>query len=127
MSELDSHVVAATLPTERLPVYDAHHRAKHELLRRYMDVWMAKLGFSYGRVALVDGFATSDLLDVLGWDDCQPEAPVPIEDVVPVLQRYADGFRDLAGDTDDPGQRERAELMVMLITTMVTLIYDDAS
>lgn len=69
----------------------------------------------------------SDVLDVLGWDDRQPETPVPVEDVVPVLQRYADGFRDLAGDTDDPGQRERAELMVMLITAMVTLVYDEAS
>ncbi len=59
MSELDSKIVAAKLPSEKLPVYDAHHRAKHELLRRYMDVWMAKLGFSYGKVALVDGFASA--------------------------------------------------------------------
>ena len=59
MSELDSQVAAVHLPPEKLPVYHAHHRAKHELLRRYMDVWMPKLGFSYGQVALVDGFASA--------------------------------------------------------------------
>ena len=59
MSELDSQVAAVQLPPEKLPVYHAHHRAKHELLRRYMDVWMPKLGFSYGQVALVDGFASA--------------------------------------------------------------------
>ena len=46
MSELDSQVAAVQLPSEKLPVYHAHHRAKHELLRRYMDVWMPKLGFT---------------------------------------------------------------------------------
>jgi three-Cys-motif partner protein len=59
MSELDSQIAATKLPSEKLPVYHAHHRAKHELLRRYMDVWMSKLGFSYGQVALVDGFASA--------------------------------------------------------------------
>lgn len=59
MSELDSSLIAARLPPEKLPVYHPHHRAKHELLRRYMDVWLPKLGFSYGQVALVDGFASA--------------------------------------------------------------------
>lgn len=59
MSELDSGLEAARLSPDKLPAYSAHHRAKHELLRRYMDVWMAKLGFSYDRVALVDGFASA--------------------------------------------------------------------
>lgn len=59
MSELDPGLVAAQLPPEKLPVYHAHHRAKHELLRRYMDVWMPKLGFTYGQIALVDGFASA--------------------------------------------------------------------
>ena len=59
MSELDSGLVAARLPPEKLPLYHPHHRAKHELLRRYMDVWLPKLGFSYGQVALVDGFASA--------------------------------------------------------------------
>lgn len=59
MSELDSGVTAARLPPEKLPLYHPHHRAKHELLRRYMDVWLPKLGFSYGQVALVDGFAST--------------------------------------------------------------------
>jgi three-Cys-motif partner protein len=59
MSELDSGLVAARLPSEKLPPYHPHHRAKHELLRRYMDVWLPKLGFSYGQVALVDGFASA--------------------------------------------------------------------
>ena len=59
MSKLDSQVAAGQLPPEKLPVYHAHHRAKHELLRRYMDVWMPKLGFSYSQVALVDGFAST--------------------------------------------------------------------
>jgi three-Cys-motif partner protein len=59
MSELDSGLVAAQLPPEKLPVYHAHHGAKHELLRRYMDVWMPKLGFTHGQIALVDGFASA--------------------------------------------------------------------
>jgi three-Cys-motif partner protein len=59
MSELDSQVAAVQLPPEKLPAYHAHHRAKHELLRRYMDVWMPKLEFSYSQVALVDGFASA--------------------------------------------------------------------
>jgi three-Cys-motif partner protein len=50
---------ARQLSTEKLPPYSAHHRAKHELLRRYMDVWMPKLGFTYDQVALVDGFAST--------------------------------------------------------------------
>jgi three-Cys-motif partner protein len=59
MPELDSGLVAARLPPEKLPLYHPHHRAKHELLRRYMDVWLPKLGFTYNQVALVDGFASA--------------------------------------------------------------------
>lgn len=59
MSELDAGLEAARLPADKLPVYSAHHRAKHELLRRYMDVWLPKLGFTYERIALVDGFASA--------------------------------------------------------------------
>ena len=59
VSQLDSNLAPVRLPREKLPVYHAHHRAKHELLRRYMDVWLPKLGFSYGQVALVDGFASA--------------------------------------------------------------------
>jgi three-Cys-motif partner protein len=59
MSELDSRPPAARLPLEELPIYEPHHRAKHELLRRYADVWLSKLGFTYDRVALVDGFASA--------------------------------------------------------------------
>ena len=59
MSALDSGLEAARLPADKLPLYSAHHRAKHELLRRYMDVWMPKLGFTYDQVALVDGFASA--------------------------------------------------------------------
>ena len=54
MSALDSGLEPARLPADKLPAYSAHHRAKHELLRRYMDVWMPKLGFTYDQVALVD-------------------------------------------------------------------------
>lgn len=59
MSELDSGLEPVRLPRDKLPLYSAHHRAKHELLRRYMDVWMPKLGFTYDQVALVDGFASA--------------------------------------------------------------------
>jgi three-Cys-motif partner protein len=59
MSELSSHIAPKRLPPEKLPEYQAHHRAKHELLRRYMDVWFPKLGFSYPQVALIDGFAST--------------------------------------------------------------------
>lgn len=59
MSELDSGLTATRLPPDKLPPYAAHHRAKHELLRRYMDVWMPKLGFTYNQVALIDGFASA--------------------------------------------------------------------
>jgi three-Cys-motif partner protein len=59
MSELDSGLDAARLSPERLAPYHAHHRAKHELLRRYMDVWLPKLGFTHDHVALVDGFASA--------------------------------------------------------------------
>lgn len=58
MSELEPGLTAAALPSSKLPPYHPHHRAKHELLRRYMDVWMPKLGFTYNQVALVDGFAS---------------------------------------------------------------------
>jgi three-Cys-motif partner protein len=59
MSELDSQIGGMMLASEKLPAYQAHHRAKHELLRRYMDVWLPKLGYSYDRVALIDGFASA--------------------------------------------------------------------
>src|SRR6266851_2918695 len=59
MAELDSGLDAAQLPSEKLPHYHPHHRAKHELLRRYMDVWMPKLGFTSDQVTLVDGFASA--------------------------------------------------------------------
>jgi|HubBroStandDraft_2_1064218.scaffolds.fasta_scaffold00666_2 three-Cys-motif partner protein len=59
MSELASQLAPKRLLPEKRPIYDPHHRAKHELLRRYMDVWLPKLGFSYGQVALVDGFASA--------------------------------------------------------------------
>ena len=59
MSELDSGLEPARQPPDKLPIYSAHHRAKHELLRRYMDVWLPKLGFTYDQVALVDGFASA--------------------------------------------------------------------
>jgi three-Cys-motif partner protein len=59
MSELDSGLEAALLPPVKLPPYQPHHRAKHELLRRYMDVRTSKLGFSYNQVALVDGFSSA--------------------------------------------------------------------
>jgi three-Cys-motif partner protein len=59
MSELNSHLAPVRLPPEKLPEYEPHHRAKHELLRRYMDVWLPKLGFTYSQVALVDGFASA--------------------------------------------------------------------
>jgi three-Cys-motif partner protein len=57
MSELNSSLASALLPSEELPPYQPHHRAKHELLRRYMDVWLPKLGFTHDQVAVVDGFA----------------------------------------------------------------------
>jgi three-Cys-motif partner protein len=59
MCELDSGLDAALLPSEKLPQYHPHHRAKHELLRRYMDVWLPKLGFTHEQVALLDGFASA--------------------------------------------------------------------
>ena len=59
MSNLDSGLAEQRLSSALLPPYAAHHRAKHELLRRYMDVWMPKLGFTYDQVALVDGFASA--------------------------------------------------------------------
>lgn len=59
MSELDSGLEGERLPADKLPAYHAHHRAKHELLRRYMDVWQSKLGFTYEQIALVDGFASA--------------------------------------------------------------------
>jgi three-Cys-motif partner protein len=59
MSELDSGLEAALLPPDKLPPYKPHHRAKHELLRRYMEVWTSKLGFTYNQVALVDGFSST--------------------------------------------------------------------
>lgn len=37
-SALDSGLDAAPVSLEKVPSYDAHHRAKHALLRRYMDV-----------------------------------------------------------------------------------------
>src|SRR5437764_1110049 len=59
MSVLDSGLTAALLPLDKLPPYSPHHRAKHELLRRHMDVWMSKRGFTYDHVALIDGFASA--------------------------------------------------------------------
>jgi hypothetical protein len=59
MSELDSGLGVARLPPEKLALYHAYHRAKQELLRRYMDLWLPKPGFTYDHVALVDGFASA--------------------------------------------------------------------
>jgi len=59
MSELDSGVTPALLPESELPAYPAHSRAKHQLLRKYMDVWLPKLGISYPQVVLIDGFASA--------------------------------------------------------------------
>jgi three-Cys-motif partner protein len=59
MTELDANLEATPLSADKLPAYSAHHRAKHELLRRYMDVWLPKLGFSYDQIALVDGFGST--------------------------------------------------------------------
>jgi hypothetical protein len=80
----------------------------------------------YVREGWVNLDLAHDLLDVLGWNDCEPETPVPVEGVVPVLERYADGFRDIVDETGDPGERERAKAMVVLIAAMVSLVADDA-
>lgn len=59
MSVLSSNLTGELLPAEKLPPYAPHHKAKHQLLREYMPVWVSKLGFTYGQVALIDGFASA--------------------------------------------------------------------
>ena len=49
MTPLSSGLTAVPLAPERLPVYHAHHRAKHSLLREYMHVWLPKLGYDIRR------------------------------------------------------------------------------
>lgn len=59
-TELASGTLKAVRLTEdKLPEYKPHHKAKHELLVRYMPVWLSKLGFTYDQVVLIDGFASA--------------------------------------------------------------------
>lgn len=66
-----------------------------------------------------------DLLDVLGWEDREPEVDVPVEPVRAVLRKHLAKERELA-DTHDEDQRERAEVMVQAIEHMLREL-DDAS
>lgn len=48
----------SAVPSDRLPPYDEHHKAKHRLVAEYMKVWFAKLAQTYPQVAVIDGFAS---------------------------------------------------------------------
>ena len=45
------------LPKDTIWSIDAHTRAKHEILRRYLQAWFPILGTYHGRVIYVDGFS----------------------------------------------------------------------
>ncbi len=45
------------LPKETIWSIDAHTRAKHEILKRYLQAWFPILGTYHGRVIYVDGFS----------------------------------------------------------------------
>jgi three-Cys-motif partner protein len=59
MTELSSRLEGAKLPPGRLPAYAPHHKAKHGLLRHYMNAWFPKLGYSYPQTVVVDAFASA--------------------------------------------------------------------
>lgn len=56
---LSSGLNGERLDAEKLPAFKAHHEAKHKLLREYVKVWLPKLGYSYNKVAIIDGFASA--------------------------------------------------------------------
>src|SRR2546425_7543157 len=45
------------LPKDTIWSIDAHTRAKHEILRRYLQAWFPILATHHGRVIYVDGFS----------------------------------------------------------------------
>ncbi len=59
MTALSSQLPGELLQPDELPEYHAHHAAKHGLLRNYANAWLPKLGYSYPKVAIVDGFASA--------------------------------------------------------------------
>ena len=59
MSELSSGLTPVLLPAEKLPTYAPHHAAKHKLVREYSNVWLPKLGFTYVKTVIVDGYASA--------------------------------------------------------------------
>lgn len=58
-SRLSSGLTGRELNAGDLPPFKAHHGAKHKLLREYVKVWLPKLGYSYPKVAIIDGFASA--------------------------------------------------------------------
>jgi three-Cys-motif partner protein len=59
MTSLSSELSGQLLADPDLPEYHAHHAAKHGLLRNYANAWLPKLGYSYPKIAIVDGFASA--------------------------------------------------------------------
>lgn len=59
MSGLSSGLTGRQLSAGELPSFKAHHEAKHKLLREYVKVWLPKLGYSYKKIAIIDGFASA--------------------------------------------------------------------
>jgi three-Cys-motif partner protein len=59
VSGLSSGLTGRRLDADKLPAFKAHHEAKHKLLREYVKVWLPKLGYSYDKVVIIDGFASA--------------------------------------------------------------------
>jgi three-Cys-motif partner protein len=59
MSELSSRLEPKLLKLADLPPWEEHHGAKHKILCEYTKAWLPKLGQTYPRVAIVDGFASA--------------------------------------------------------------------
>lgn len=62
-----------------------------------------------------------DMLDALGWEDCDPEVDVPVEPVRDALRDHLAKEHELA-HTHDPDQRERAIMMTRLIEAVLDAI-----
>jgi three-Cys-motif partner protein len=63
--------VAVTAPIKTVWPLEAHTRAKHEILRRYLEAWSAILSFGgFPTIAYVDGFAGPGVYD--GGEDGSP-------------------------------------------------------
>jgi three-Cys-motif partner protein len=56
-SEVSRRLTSVSPPKSTLWPIDPHTRGKHQVLRRYLDAWLAIMGRHNGRILFIDGFS----------------------------------------------------------------------